>query len=207
MLEPLDPPDPHEAVFTAAPFAWKNIPLHPLAIAREGDWLMHCRRIGLPPLSVCLDDAETFSAFAFRLLWFCAHEPEVWLCRWMKGGGLELEKEISQWLEKHIRPGDQVEAVRLALDIFTRAHENMARPCAEEEGEPGKAHGPSSRRSIAASSHGPAQDSSPNGTSATSYPRSEDGPTSTRTAALKGKSTSGRRSSTARRSASVSGSE
>lgn len=211
MLEPLDPPDPHEAAFTAAPFAWKNIPLHALAIAREGDWLMHCRRIGLPALHECIGSAETFLPHAVRLLWFCAHEPVTWLSAWMKGGEaapVVIENFVRAWSEEQITPGDQPAVLKLALDIYDRAHANEARlldPGGEDT--EGNASGPRTRLNTSASSRGPAPDSSVSSTSATHFPRSAAGPTSTRTAARKVAATNGPPPSAAKRPRSRSASE
>jgi hypothetical protein len=134
ILESIDSPEEtaaqlrREEASAAAPFWFKNIQLHPLAVGREGDWLLHCRRIGLPPLTDVINDVETFIPHAGRLLFFLAHPPGKWLASWMvfspsvSAGRLDLQ--IREWIDEHIKPGPDVSAaVNLALAIYDRAHE------------------------------------------------------------------------------------
>lgn len=189
-LEPLDPETAREEAFTAAPFHWRGMPLHALAVSRESDWLIHCRRCKYDPPS------ESFTmAHAVRLLWFCAHEPATWLAHWTAGGAVAtilLEEKIRQWADEHIPPGEQVAALRLASDIYDRAYISRAAVLDDGAEDPlGNEPGPSDVRSIAASSHGPAPASSPSINSATSSRRSAAGPMSTATSSRKGRSRSG----------------
>ena len=200
MLEPLDPPDPEtlrETAFASPPFTWHDRPLAPLAIDREGDWLLHCRRIGLPPLAEVLSSSDLFAPHALRLLWFCLHEPSDWLSVWMAGGKgapIHLDTRIRAWAAGAILPGEQSAAVSLALQVYDRAYTNRATPVDDDPGEedaPGKAPGPSGERNTSASSRGPAPASSAKLTSATSSRRKGAGPTSTRTSPRRASSTNG----------------
>lgn len=154
---PAAPEDVREEAFAAAPFLWKDLSLHPLSIGREGDFLIHCRRIGLPPLAAAMKSTETFLSHAIRILWFCAHEPESWLAFWMKReGSFLLDLVIREWADKHILPGEQDQVVGLALDIFDRAHVNHAARVSEDDADDvGEPRGPSDDRSTSSSSPGP----------------------------------------------------
>lgn len=202
-LEPLDPETVREEAFTAAPFHWRGMPLHALAISRESDWQLHCRRIGLPPV------AEAFTvAHAVRLLWFCAHEPSIWLAIWMRGGEaapILMDTLIRAWADEHIPPGSQVEAVRLASDIYDRAYISRASVVDDGAEDPlGNEPGPSDVRSIAPSSHGPAPASSPSTRSATNSRRSAAGLMSTPTSSRKARTRNGRQKPRGRKPKSAS---
>jgi hypothetical protein len=133
-----------EEAFIAAPWHWRDIPLHPLSIGREGDWLQHCRRIGLPPLHEVINSGEGFLSMAQRLLWFCAHEPRAWLSVWMKGGEaapIVLESRITEWADKNILPGDQLAVLKLALDIYDRSRATQAHRVEDEADDVGEGSG------------------------------------------------------------------
>lgn len=202
MLESIndDTPPPSSAerraaAFQAAPFHWHDLQLAPLSIGREGDWLMHCARIGLPPLHEVINRGEAFLPHALRLLWFCAHEPARWLAVWMKGGPaapILLETEIRAWLDDHVKSTEGLPVLKLALAIWDRAHETRAVPTAgdddDTDDDPGNASGPDSARSTSASSAAPVRATPPT-TSSTTSRRRRAGPSSTPTASPKGKST------------------
>lgn len=207
-LESINDPEPDPAAasaqaradaFSAAPFFWQDIQLAPMAIDREADWLSHCRRIGLPPLSAVINDADSFLAHAIRLIWFCAHDPSKWLARWMRGGDaapMVLEIVIRQWLDKHIQPGDQASAaLKLALAIYDRSRINQAALIDDddEEDTEGNGSGPAHELSTSASSAGPAPAPSRSITSGIICHKSKAGPSSTRLAAPMAASTSGRK--------------
>jgi hypothetical protein len=151
----LDAEHHREESFTAAPFHWKDIPLHPFAIDREADWLLHCQRIGLPASDVAIRSLDTFLSHAVRLIWFCAHEEPAWLANWMlRGGSLLLDLSIREWSRQHILPGDQIAVTKLALEIHDRAHVNHAtRVDTDDAGELGEGHGPSDEHNTSRSSH------------------------------------------------------
>lgn len=206
-LEPLDPETVRETAFSAAPFHWRGIPLHPLAIGREADWLLHCQRIGLPPLAESLASTATFTAHAIRLLWFCAHEPSEWLAVWMAGGvgaPLHLDARIRAWAEEVIPPGEQGAAVSLALEIHARAYTNRATIV---DGDPDdiakKAHGRSDSRNTPASLPEPAPASSASIKSSTRSRRSAAGLTSTLTSPRRVSSTNGRTKSRSKKAPSA----
>jgi hypothetical protein len=197
-LEPLDS-DPAEArtaaresAFAAAPFFWKDLELAPLAIGREGDWLLHCQRIGLPPLHEVINSGDAFLGHAQRLLFFCANPPRAWLAVWMKGGAaapIILEQMIADWAARHIQPGDQIAVIKLALQIYDRSRITQATLTDQEEDDAeGNASGPAHVLNTSASSSGPAPASmepalpAPHTSNTTSRKRKA-GPSSMRTAA------------------------
>lgn len=159
--------------FTAAPWQWKGITLEPLAIMREGDWLAHCRRIGLPPLDVAMSGGrETFLPHATRLLWFLAHDPMLWLLPGMQGdmAPLAIELVLRPWCDEHIllTGEDAIAACTLAHQIWNRAHGHQPQvddTASEEEDEDeqeqdgkapaGEPHGLASPRSTSRSSARP----------------------------------------------------
>lgn len=169
--------DRREVAFAAAPFWWKRIPLKALAIGREGDWLMHCRQIGLPPVAAAMRELDTFLPHAVRLLWFCANDESAWLAFWMKrAGSFLLDLEIRRWAEAQILPGEQGLVVGLALEIYDRAHATLAaRVDTGDDDEPGERRGPWDARSTSRSSHGPSTAPSAPGKSSTGTRRKKGG--------------------------------
>jgi len=125
-----------EAAYACQPFTWKDQQLAPFAISREGDWIQHRIALGCPPLDQLIGTPALMIADAYRVLWFCAHEPKEWLHQptmkqdeagqWhtvsLMDRAIALEERIRQWADEHILPVEQVLAVNLFYDIYNRAH-------------------------------------------------------------------------------------
>lgn len=116
------------AAFAAPPFQWKDITLQPFAIDREGDWLLHRKQMGAPPLSDIISDVGAMALDAMRVLWFCAHEPADWLspARDAATRALAVETRIRDWARTHIDGTEIPAAVALFYEIFNRAHSTRA---------------------------------------------------------------------------------
>lgn len=208
MTESLNPPaafeeidsghDPaqaaRESAFSAPAFHWKDMPLHPFAIAREADWMAHCRRIGLPPVADAALDPELFLGHAIRLIWFCAHPPETWLAPRMNPmlHPFALESVIREWVDKHIRAADHIAAMNLAIAIYDRAHQNQPIAETSADSDAGKASGLCESPNTSTASRRPVPASSPSTASSTSSRRSAAGRTSTQKAHRTARSTNGR---------------
>jgi hypothetical protein len=184
-----------EEAFVAAPWYWREVPLHPLSIGREGDWLIHCHRIGLPPLDEVINKREAFFGHALRMVWFCAHESSVWLSMWMKGrdaAPIIMEGEISEWLDKHVLPGEQMALLDLAYEIFDRSRATRAKRVEDGADEAGEGSGLAPALNTSASSARPSTAPVPTTTSNTNSAKRRAGRSSTVTDARKAKSTNGR---------------
>ena len=112
----------------AKPFVWQGKTLAPFAIDREGDWLLHRALINAPGLGVVFGQGSAFLHDACRILFFCAHDPDVWLAPAddAQEAARVLEKRIRAWAVDAIPPGEQTAAVTMALEIYNRAHTTRA---------------------------------------------------------------------------------
>lgn len=206
LAEPIEPIDQdaaaeqrREEAFIAPNFSWKGIPLAPLAMGREAAWVQHARRIGLPPLDDVINSSEGWLSYGYRLLFFVANEPRVWLSIWMNGGSASpiiLEKRIDQWAGEHIAPGDQIAVIKLSLAIYDRAHLNQATIVeTEDAGGPGEGSGRSPLRKKSCSSRKRVPASTLKTTSSITSRRSAPAPTSTAAASRRATCIRGRTSS------------
>lgn len=119
------PPEdmPQEAIaFESASLRWHDIDLAPLAISREAAWGIHRHQIGSPPLSDILHNNAAMCGDAFRILWFCAHDPSDWIG--VKPA--DLEAAINEWADANIHGNELVAAVDLAFEILDRSRKTRA---------------------------------------------------------------------------------
>jgi hypothetical protein len=128
--------------FTAKPFHWKDKELAPLAIDREGDWQRHREIMGDPQLHEIIRNPQSMVIDALRVIWFCAHDPKVWLSihsmvmddegnwtrRTAQEKALVLEDKIRQWSRDNVANNEQAMAVSLFYDIYQRAQSTRAVP-------------------------------------------------------------------------------
>lgn len=142
--------DAVNAAFNRRPFTWKNIPLAPLAISREGDWQAHRTALGAPPLGDLIMQPKAMIPDALRVLWFLAHEPREWLSvpamvqgpdgNWQQRTAhdiaLEIETKIRDWADQHINPGEHALAVNLFYDILNGSRETRTRVKPDKHHDP-----------------------------------------------------------------------
>lgn len=116
------------AAFAAPPFKWKDITLQPFAIDREGDWLLHRKLVGAPPLGEIIADVGAMTLDAMRVLWFCAHDPADWLAPAadVTSRAQSIETRIREWARLHIEGNEIPASVSLFYEIFNRAHSTRA---------------------------------------------------------------------------------
>ena len=136
-----------EQVYSVKPFFWHGIQLAPLAISREGDWMMQRELLDAPPLNEIIHRSSAMAPDALRVLWFLAHDPSEWLNmpstklvkstdnpedegRWVrlsaKERAMELEAKIRAWGEVNVAIYEGAEMVSLFYDIYTSAHSTRA---------------------------------------------------------------------------------
>lgn len=125
------------AAYATPPRQWKDIPLAPLAISREGDWLLHRTALACHPLEQIILEPRAMISDAIRVLWFLAHDPAVWLSipamktgpdgRWQTRSAheraLELEMQIRAWADQHIANEEHALAVTLFYEIYNGTRE------------------------------------------------------------------------------------
>ncbi len=123
------------AYATPAPM-WKDIPLAPLAISREGDWLLHRTALGAPPLEQIISQPQAMIGDALRVLWFLAHDPAEWLSlpsmqqigdRWVQRTAqeraLDLETRIRKWGDQHVANEEHGLLVTLFYQLYNGTRE------------------------------------------------------------------------------------
>jgi len=124
-------------------FHWKDLPLAPFAISREGDWMRHRELLGSDPLEEIISNPRAMLPDAIRVLWFCAVDPAEWLTIpsmkmedgfWQRLTGQErallLEAKIRTWGEEHVLRTDAKLAVDTFYDIYqsTQSTRAVAKP-------------------------------------------------------------------------------
>lgn len=125
-----------QGAYAVQPFYWKDKELAPMAISREGDWLMHRTCLGCPPLEHIISQPQAMLLDALRVLWFLSHEPSAWLSvpsmheldgRWQMRSphdrALALEMQIRAWADEHVGNDEHALAVRLFYDIYNGTRE------------------------------------------------------------------------------------
>lgn len=141
------------ATFDAKAYHWKNQPLAPFAISREGDWRQHRAALGAPPLEELIFKPEAMIPDALRVLWFLSHEPREWLSipamrqddqlGWHRRGAqemaLELEAKIRAWADENIDGDEYALAVGLFYDIFNRTRETRTTVRPDKHHDPERA--------------------------------------------------------------------
>lgn len=148
MVAPLPPATDAETAAVAAqgehiatvygmwPQMWKDVPLAPFAISREGDWRQHRAALGCAPLEDLVFKPEAMLPDALRVLWFLAHDPAEWLAvpsmkeaegRWINRTAqemaFEIETKIRAWADQHVDGNDHALAVALFYQLFNASRE------------------------------------------------------------------------------------
>lgn len=113
---------------------WQQESLEGFAISREALFGQLRLAMGAPPLRLCLADTDAFAADAHRILFLCAHPPEIW--NRLRADMVMLQTAVDTWAVDHITPGEKLAAETLAMKIWLAAQENRHEPAPT-----GKPHG------------------------------------------------------------------
>jgi len=111
-----------EAAFDAS-FRWAGRELLPFSSSRKSLFLQHRLAMGAPDLAACLRDLDGFLADALRLLYLCAHGPEVW--QPLRSDALRLQLAIDDWADAHVPSHAAHEAVMVAFRIYAASSRNQ----------------------------------------------------------------------------------
>jgi hypothetical protein len=134
-----------EAAFDGV-FRWDGRVLHGFSSSRKN--LLHQHRVamGAPSIFQCMRDVMGFVPDAARILFLCWHAPDE-PCAGKDSEGWEtlrsdpkaLEKAVEAWQDEHIHPMRDLEAVQVAMDIYSAAAVNRheAAPVARGGGDRG----------------------------------------------------------------------
>lgn len=113
---------------------WRGEPLHGFSVSREALFGQMRLAMGAPALSLCLADPDAFAADAQRILYLCAHPPEVW--NRLRGDMATLQSAVDQWADENISKDEKLLAETLTMRMWLSAQENRHEPAPT-----GKAHG------------------------------------------------------------------
>lgn len=109
-----------------AEFHWRGEPLHGFSVSREALFGQLRLAMGAPPLSQCFGDPDAFAADAQRILFLCAHPPEVW--NRLRADMAVLQSAVDAWADAHITIPEKFPAENLAMKIWLAAQENRHEP-------------------------------------------------------------------------------
>jgi hypothetical protein len=107
-------------------FHWRGEPLHGFSVSREALFGQLRLAMGAPALSLCLADSDAFGADAQRILFLCAHPPEVW--NRLRADMATLQSAVDHWTDEHITIAEKLPAETLAMKIWLAAQENRHEP-------------------------------------------------------------------------------
>jgi len=117
-----------------AEFAWGGALLHGFSVSREALFGQLRLAMGAPPLRLCLGDPDAFAADAQRILFLCAHPPEIW--NRLRSDMAILQSAVDAWSDENIGVSEKLAAETMAMKMWLAAQENRHEPAPA-----GKPHG------------------------------------------------------------------
>ena len=115
-------------------FHWRGQELLGFSSSREALFGQFRLAMGAPPLRLCLADPDAFASDAQRILFLCAHPPEVW--NRLRTDMATLQSAVDAWADENISIAEKMAAETLAMRIWLAAQENRHEPAPT-----GKPHG------------------------------------------------------------------
>jgi len=113
---------------------WNGVVLQPFSVSRESFFDQHRVAVGAPSISKILESSSyAFVADAIRILYLCSHHPKEW--RSLRSQPELLQERMEEWADENIKPGQELDAVTVALKIFNGSQVNQAESI--PSGEPG----------------------------------------------------------------------
>ena len=109
-----------------ADFEWRGERLHGFSVSREALFGQLRLAMGAPPLRLCLADADAFAADAQRILFLCAHPPEIW--NRLRADMAVLQGAVDSWADVSINSAEKLAAETMAMKIWLAAQENRHEP-------------------------------------------------------------------------------
>jgi hypothetical protein len=107
-------------------YFWREQALHGFSVSREGLFGQLRLAMGAPALRLCLADPDAFAADAQRILFLCAHPPEVW--NRLRADMATLQSAVDAWTDKNISVSEKLSSETLAMRIWLAAQENRHEP-------------------------------------------------------------------------------
>ena len=109
-----------------AEFTWRGGELHGFSVSREAIFGQLRLAMGAPPLRFCLADPDAFAGDAQRILYLCAHPPEIW--NRLRTDMVNLQSAVDAWADENISISEKLAAETLAMRIWLAAQENRHEP-------------------------------------------------------------------------------